>query len=265
MQTQKVAVLLLFVLCLLSISRAQTAHEHRSSTNGIQAGSFAALMEQAMERMHKDMNIVSSDDPDRDFAAMMIPHHQGAVDMAKVELQFGKNPILLLGSRRQEVGGMRWSELNLDAGTWALPAARAKNNRAHTVTLPAAALDIIRTVPRGTRDHLFGNRAGAGFTGWTREKRSLDRRLAGAVKSTWRLHDVRRTVATGMADIDIEPHHIEAVLNHHSGHRAGVAGVYNRSSYDRATASALVRWADHVESLVSVKRPATIVRLPKRR
>jgi uncharacterized protein (DUF305 family) len=94
MQTLKLDVVLLFVLLLLSISRAQTVHEHKSSTIGIEAGSFTALMTQAMERMHKDMSIVPSGDPDRDFAAMMIPHHQGAVDMAKVELQFGKNPIL---------------------------------------------------------------------------------------------------------------------------------------------------------------------------
>jgi len=51
-------------------------------------------MMQATERMHKDMNIVPTGDPDRDFAAIMIPHHQGAIDMAKVELQFGKNPVL---------------------------------------------------------------------------------------------------------------------------------------------------------------------------
>jgi uncharacterized protein (DUF305 family) len=94
MQTRKLTVVLLFILVLLSISRAQTAHEHKSSTNGIEAGSFTVLMAQAMERMHRDMSIVPSGDPDRDFAAMMIPHHQGAVDMAKVELQFGKNPVL---------------------------------------------------------------------------------------------------------------------------------------------------------------------------
>jgi uncharacterized protein (DUF305 family) len=94
MQTLKLDVVLLFVLLLLSTSRAQTVHEHKSSTNGIEAGSYAALMTQAMERMHKDMSIVPSGDPDRDFAAMMVPHHQGAVDMAKVELQFGKNPVL---------------------------------------------------------------------------------------------------------------------------------------------------------------------------
>jgi uncharacterized protein (DUF305 family) len=61
---------------------------------GIETGSFASLMAQAMERMHKDMGIAPSGDPDRDFAAMMIPHHQGAVDMARVELQFGKDPVL---------------------------------------------------------------------------------------------------------------------------------------------------------------------------
>ena len=61
---------------------------------GIEAGSFASLMAQAMERMHEDMSIAPSGDPDRDFAAMMIPHHQGAVDMARVELQFGKDPVL---------------------------------------------------------------------------------------------------------------------------------------------------------------------------
>jgi hypothetical protein len=68
-----------------------------------------------------------------------------------------------------------------------------------------------------------------------------------------------------MADIGIEPHHIEAVLNHFGGHRAGVAGVYNRSGYERAVASALQRWADHVEHLVSGKKADTVVKLHKRR
>ena len=64
-------------------------------STSIAAESIASLIAQAMERMHRDMSIVPSGDPDRDFAAMMIPHHEGAVDMAKAELQFGKNPVLL--------------------------------------------------------------------------------------------------------------------------------------------------------------------------
>ena len=90
MHTQELTAVLLVVAFIVSVSRAQTLRSHETA----QAGSFVALMEQAMGRMHKGMAIAPSGDPDRDFAAMMIPHHQGAVDMAKVELQLGKNPAL---------------------------------------------------------------------------------------------------------------------------------------------------------------------------
>ena len=163
--------------------------------------------------------------------------------------------LILLGSRRQEIGGMRWSELDLDAGTWTLPAERSKNRRAHTITLPPAALAIINSVPRTSRDHLFGDRAADGFTAWSNAKADLDRRLGDAVKG-WRLHDLRRSAATKMADIGIEPHVIEACLNHYSGHRAGVAGVYNRARYEQATKLALVKWADHVLALAECRAPA---------
>jgi integrase len=158
--------------------------------------------------------------------------------------------LILLGSRRQEVGGMRWSEFDFDAGTWTLPKERAKNGREHTITLPPNALEIIRSVPRGDRDRLFGDRSDNGFTLWTQAKRELDRRLGDTVKP-WRIHDLRRSTATHMAgEVGIEPHIIEAVLNHYSGHRRGVAGVYNRSSYERAVGAALARWNEHVLALV---------------
>jgi integrase len=156
--------------------------------------------------------------------------------------------LILLGSRRQEVGGLRWSELDVDAGTWTLPRERSKNRRSHTLPLPPAALSIIESVPRRARDHLFGNHADDGFTSWGIAKKSMDRRLADA--RVWRLHDIRRTVATGMADLGIEPHYIEAALNNFGGHRAGVAGVYNRSNYERAVKSALTRWNEYVLALV---------------
>jgi integrase len=157
--------------------------------------------------------------------------------------------LILLGSRRQEIGGMCWSELDLEIGTWTLPAERAKNKHSHTVSLPPPALTIIESVPRTDRDCIFGDHSGAGFTSWARAKAVLDRHLAGEVKP-WRIHDLRRTVATGMADLGIEPHVIEACLNHYSGHRRGVAGVYNRSSYERAVRAALARWDEHMLSLV---------------
>ena len=174
---------------------------------------------------------------------------------------FGKivRLLILLGSRRQEIGGMRWSEFDLNAGTWTLPKERSKNHRAHTITLPPVALDIIRSVPRGERDHLFGERAGSGFTGWSNAKTELDRRLDGV--APWKLHDLRRSVATKMADIDIEPHHVEAVLNHYSGHRRGPHGVYNKSAYERQVKAALVRWSEHLLVLVEGRASDNVVAL----
>jgi len=169
------------------------------------------------------------------------------------ESDFGRcvRLLILLGSRRSEVGGMRASELDLDTGTWTLPAARSKNKRAHTLPLPPAALDIIRSVPQSELDHLFGP---AGFANWERSKVALDRAL-GDVARPFRLHDIRRSVATRMADLGVEPHVIEAVLNHHGGHRRGVAGIYNRSVYERQAKAALSRWSEHVLALVEGRAP----------
>ena len=95
---------------------------------------------------------------------------------------------------------------------------------------------------RNSSDFVFGER---GFNDWDRAKQPLDQRLGIAL---WRLHDLRRTCATGMAELGVQPHIIEAVLNHVSGHRAGVAGVYNRATYAEPMREALQRWADHVEA-----------------
>jgi uncharacterized protein (DUF305 family) len=99
MGTRKTGTVALAVLFVVSISQAQPPHQHVSPSQATPSASiagefFTSLMMQAMDRMHRDMSVVPSGDPDRGFVAMMIPHHQGAVDMAKVELQFGKNPIL---------------------------------------------------------------------------------------------------------------------------------------------------------------------------
>jgi integrase len=158
--------------------------------------------------------------------------------------------LMLTGCRRQEVGGMRWGELDPERGVWTIPASRTKTGRQHILSLPPLAADIIENVPRRVaRDHLFGTRSLGGFSDWGHGKAALDRLLGEAV-GAWRIHDLRRTCATRMADLGVAPHIIEAVLNHHSGHRAGVAGIYNRSSYDREVRAALAMWADHVRALV---------------
>lgn len=152
---------------------------------------------------------------------------------------------------------MRWDELQGDL--WRLPADRTKNGRLHELCLSKAALEALNGHPR-QEDHdlIFGSRAGP-FSGWSKAKASLDAKMLAelqerhgrkATLNPWRLHDIRRTVATGMAGIGVAPHVIEAVLNHVSGFKQGVAGVYNRASYGPEKRDALARWADHVAAIV---------------
>jgi integrase len=165
--------------------------------------------------------------------------------------------LLLTGQRRSEVAGMRWSELDLEKCSWTLSAARTKNKRAHAVPLSSQAAAIIRGVKRiAGSDHVFTTTGLSGLGGFSRAKERLDYRMKAA--NPWTFHDLRRTCATGMADIGIPPHIVEAVLNHASGHKAGVAGIYNRAAYAVEKADALQRWADHVEQLVTGK-PAKVV------
>jgi integrase len=167
--------------------------------------------------------------------------------------------LTLTGCRREEVGAMCWSELDLN-GTWTIPGSRAKNHREHTLPLPPTALAILAEIERVPgRDHLFGGAVDRGFQRWSASKRELDKR---AGVTGWTVHDVRRTVATRMADIGIQPHIVEQVLNHQSGHKRGPAGVYNRSAYTAEVKSALLRWSEHVAALVE-GRESNVVALQR--
>ena len=163
--------------------------------------------------------------------------------------------LILTGQRREEVGGMLWSELDLDAALWSIGKDRTKNGLQHDVPLSSAAAAILRGVPRrDDRDFVFGSSNGP-FQGWSNAKAALDARMAAALKAErgdagklapWRLHDLRRTVATRLGDQGALPHVVEAILNHISGHRAGVAGIYNRAVYAAEKREALVKWAGTV-------------------
>jgi integrase len=154
--------------------------------------------------------------------------------------------LILTGCRRAEIAGMRWSEFSDDRSTWTLPKERSKNGKAHTLPLTPLMLKIIDSIPeRDGFDLLFGRKHG--FTGWSIGKRALDERLG---LPPWRVHDIRRSVSTGMNDIGIQPHIVEQVLNHQSGHRRGTAGTYNRSVYANEVVSAMLRWSDHIGSII---------------
>jgi integrase len=192
-----------------------------------------------------------ADSPAR--ARVLSDDELGAIWRACLDGGYGRiiKLLALTGARREEVGGMCWSELDA-AGNWILPAERSKNGRQHVLSLPAAALSIIAEVERiDGRDHLFGGGADRGFQRWSASKRELDMR---AGVTGWTVHDIRRTVATRMADIGIQPHVIEAVLNHQSGHKHGPAGVYNRSTYEREVKTALATWTEHVLALVEGRK-----------
>jgi len=155
--------------------------------------------------------------------------------------------LLLTGQRRQEIGGLQWSEVDLARKLIVLPAARTKNGRQHEVPLSTQALAILKRLPRrSSTDFIFGKRSG--YSDWGRAKQELDQRLRIA---PWRIHDLRRTAATQLGELGVQPHHIEAILNHYSGHRAGVAGVYQRAKYEPEMRAALQKWADYVEKITA--------------
>jgi len=162
---------------------------------------------------------------------------------------------ILLGCREDEIAGLRWSELNLTKSQWTIPPSRTKNNRQHMVALPRSALEIIRGIPaRHERDLLFGSRAGP-FTGFSRAKKSLDKRIAdaqGAPPPPWHIHDLRRTLATTMGnELGILPHVVSEILGHVGTHKSGVAGVYNHATYLPEVAKAMALWDDYVHAIVT--------------
>jgi integrase len=162
--------------------------------------------------------------------------------------------LLLTGARRDELREATWSEFDLDGALWTLPADRVKNGNEHWVPLSDTALQILNGMPRVKGGLLFTTTGDTPYSGLSKAKRRLDE--ASGVQG-WTLHDLRRTAATGMAEkCGVQPHIIEAALNHISGEsKRGVAGIYNRARYADEIRKALQAWADYVDGLVN-GRPA---------
>jgi integrase len=164
--------------------------------------------------------------------------------------------LLLTGQRREEIGGLRWAEIDLTDRLITLPAQRCKNGRSHSVPLSQMAYDILaarHTLLSARVPHSppINGQADVVFIhgDWTEKKAGLDKRLGPGFRH-FVLHDCRRSVATGMAELGVAPHIIEACLNHVSGHKAGVAGTYNRATYEPEKRAALDAWAKHIGEAV---------------
>jgi integrase len=187
-----------------------------------------------------------------------------AIWTASLDNDFGRIVKLLLftACRRDEIGGLHRSEFNPDSGILTIPGARTKNGHPLILPLPPIAADLLRSAPRrAEREYFFGS-AGGSFSRWSYEKKSLDLRLAqgGHVLDRWTLHDLRRTVRTGMGKVGIRPHIAELVLNH-VGHKAGVAGTYDTHDYVSEIGEALRIWSEH---LMLIAEPATNVTAMRR-
>jgi integrase len=175
--------------------------------------------------------------------------------------------LLITGCRLSEIARATRDELSDDLATLRLPGERTKNGRPHDVPLPPLAREILASAKRieGCK-YIFSTNGKTPVSGFSKFKKRLDGAMLapaqreGAAVPPWRIHDLRRAAATGMASIGIPPHIVEACLNHVSGAKGGVAGTYNREQYDPEKRAALERWAAHVEGVVS-GRPARVVPL----
>ena len=164
--------------------------------------------------------------------------------------------LMLTAQRRDEVADMAWSELSDDCSTWTIPASRAKNGVDSIVPLAPQVQAILEAAPRYAGNALcFPGERGA-FSGWSKSKERLDR--DSGVKD-WRLHDLRRTAATGLQKLGVRLEVTEAVLNHIAGSRAGIVGVYQKHTWADEKRAALAAWGDRVEAIVSGAEPASNV------
>jgi integrase len=167
--------------------------------------------------------------------------------------------LILTAVRRDELREAPWSEFDLDAALWKLPAARVKNNREHVVPLSDMALDILKKMKRVRGGLLFTTTGSTPISGLSGAKERLhDRMVADLHKidpehnlKPWTLHDLRRTVASGLQVLGIPIEVVEAVLNHKSGTLRGVAGIYARHDYLPEKTRALQAWAAHVRQVVT--------------
>jgi integrase len=185
----------------------------------------------------------------------------------------GLKLLMLTGARRDEIFSADWAEFDLKAGEWTIPAERAKNGVPHIVPLSPAALAVVEAIPViDGSPKLFptrtkagqGERGPSGFSkAQARFRAALDTKLNRETAEHWTLHDIRRTVATGLQRLGIRFEVTEAVLNHVSGAKGGVAGVYQRHDWKAEKRAALGAWASELERIVRGKDDSNVIKLER--
>ncbi|HEY9090640.1 tyrosine-type recombinase/integrase [Parasphingorhabdus sp.] len=238
---------------LLALMDAAVARGSKYQANRIHAH-LRKLMNWCVERSIIDLsplNGVSAPSVETKRRRILTDDEITRVLAASINLAFPYRyvvPMLLAtAQRRSEVANMRWSEIDLKTKTWTLPAERSKNGEENAVPLNEMALQMLEEMPRFEgSDLIFTTNGTSPINGFSK---FLGRLQDGSETANWRLHDLRRTAASGMARASVPPHVIEKVLNHISGTISGVAAVYNRYGYDAEKRAALDKWGKHLETL----------------
>jgi integrase len=171
--------------------------------------------------------------------------------------------LTLTGQRRDEVARLEWSEINLKAGLWTLPKARSKNGEPHDIPLSGQAIAILQSLPRiGDRFALTTN-GETPSSNYGKNKKRLEMLLPPDMPA-FRLHDIRRSVASGMARLGVNLPTIEKCLNHTSGSFGGIVSVYQRYDFSSEKRKAFEAWGSYVADLVSDHARRNVVRLEAR-
>lgn len=166
--------------------------------------------------------------------------------------------LFLTGQRRTEVGMMRWEDIDLDAGTWTIASVDTKAGRAQLVPLSPQAIAMLKATPR-LGAYVWTTDGRTYLSGYTHVKARLDGLLAaqGARLKAWRLHDIRRSVATHMVRLGVTETIVGRVLNHAA--QGVTAKVYALHSYEPEKRSALTRWAAEIDRMVAGKPADNVV------
>ena len=173
--------------------------------------------------------------------------------------------MILTGCRRNEASKMPWAELDRKRRLWLLPSTRTKNERPHEVPLSSQAWAILDALPQiNGSDFVFTTDGRTPIVGWAKVKARISIK-AGLDPTTWRLHDLRRTTASGMQRLGVSVPVVEKALNHQGGVFRGIVSTYQTHDYADEIRVALQRWGDHVADLVSERKPSTVVKLRKRK
>lgn len=191
--------------------------------------------------------------------------------------------LLLTGQRREEVAGMKWSELDRSSATWIIPADRAKNDTAHIVPLSPAVIEELDALALAKQvkaeeeapdpkrwpktGPVMSIRGGVSLSCFSQAKKLMDAEVAtickdGEPMDHWRVHDLRRTMATGFQRLGIRFEVTEATLNHVSGAKGGVAGIYQRHDWLEEKRAALEAWARHVAEILKPAADTNVVPFP---